>query len=238
MSDRAYCICEPSEVEKYGADPKCQVGEAHGNHPPGSRSEDGVLIMPRNGLPSRGVLGPQVQITKNTEIKASVELPRDVIEEANRRAQEETTLGKNTRPSWDEYFLGFAKQAATRGTCDRKQVGAVVTLNNRLIATGYNGSPKGMPHCDDVGHTMKEIDGRMSCVATIHAECNALGDAKGLGDTVYVTVMPCFRCAQMIVQHGITRVVYGEFYNSQMTSIVSEYFDIAGVELVCMGESK
>lgn len=139
------------------------------------------------------------------------------------------------RPDWDTYFLAIAKVVATRATCDRKHVGAVlVDTRNRIISTGFNGAPKGMPHCDDVGHDMKEIDGRQSCVRTLHAESNALDDAgrRSYGGTIYVTVIPCFRCAQRIVQHGIKRVVYGEHYESQMTPLVADLFKSAGIEMV------
>ena len=207
------------------ADPDCPVGKIHGNHPVGSRSLNGMLQYPQatHGFPSQAaqaVMGEQIQITSNTEIKATLEgIPY-------------------ARPHWVEYFLNIAQAVATRATCDRKLVGAVIVdRNNRIVSTGYNGSPKGMPHCsgvDGIGHQLKEIDGRLGCVRTLHAESNALDDAgrRSEGGTIYITVMPCFRCAQRIVQHGIERVVYGEHYESQMTSLVEELFAQAGVELV------
>src|SRR4051812_47721068 len=86
------------------------------------------------------------------------------------------TTKKQTRPSWDEYFLGIAQQVATRATCSRKHVGAViVSLDRNILATGYNGSIPGTPHCDDAGHLLvfDPNTQRESCVRTIHAEANA-----------------------------------------------------------------
>jgi dCMP deaminase len=130
------------------------------------------------------------------------------------------------RPSWDSYFLQMAMLVATRGTCDRKRVGAVlVNQHRRVIATGYNGTPSGVPHCDDTEHTLAEIDGRQSCIATLHAESNALDAARGDTHdcTMYTTVIPCFDCAKRIVNAGITRVVYSEYYESRKTTLVEEY---------------
>lgn len=138
------------------------------------------------------------------------------------------------RPSWDTYFLAIARVVATRATCDRKHVGAVIVDGrNRIVATGYNGAPRGLAHCDEDGHELKEIDGRMSCVRTLHAESNALDYAGQLADggKLYVTVIPCYDCAKRIVNAGITKVVYGEFYQSRNTDLVKSYFESAGVEL-------
>jgi len=139
------------------------------------------------------------------------------------------------RPTWDEYFMRIAAVVATRATCDRKHVGAIIVDPlRRIVSTGYNGSAKGLPHCDDAGHELKEIDGRMSCVRTLHAESNALDDAgrRADGGTLYVTVVPCYDCAKRIANAGIKRVVYGEWYESRNTSLVLDYFRSAGVEVV------
>jgi len=136
------------------------------------------------------------------------------------------------RPSWDQYFLLIAKATATRATCDRKHVGAVIAdIRSRIIATGYNGSPAGLPHCDDEGHELKEIDGRMSCIRTLHAESNALDRAGQASDgcTLYVTVIPCYECAKRIINAGISRVVYAEYYQSRNTDLVKGLFEDAGV---------
>lgn len=137
------------------------------------------------------------------------------------------------RPSWDEYWMAMANLVATRATCNRKHVGAVIVKANRIISTGYNGAPAGLPHCDDVDHEMKDIDGRPSCIRTLHAESNALDQAgpAASGGTLYATVTPCYECAKRIINSGIVRVVYGEWYNSRNTDLVRSLFDTAGVKM-------
>ena len=118
-----------------------------------------------------------------------------------------------TRASWDEYFMAIAREVATRSTCDRKHVGAVIVRDKMILATGYNGSIRGLPHCDDEGHMME--DGH--CVRTVHAEANAIVQAarNGVrleGGQIYVTASPCFGCFKMIANAGLSRIVFGEFY--------------------------
>jgi dCMP deaminase len=118
-----------------------------------------------------------------------------------------------TRASWDEYFMAIAREVATRSTCDRKHVGAVIVRDKMILATGYNGSIRGLPHCDDDGHMME--DGH--CVRTVHAEANAIVQAarNGVrleGGQIYVTASPCFGCFKMIANAGLSRIVFGEFY--------------------------
>lgn len=133
------------------------------------------------------------------------------------------------RATWDEYFMSIAKQVATRATCDRKYVGAVLVRDRFILATGYNGSLQGAAHCSEVGHLME--DGH--CVRTIHAEANALVQAarNGVrieGATIYVTASPCFNCFKLLANAGVKRIVYGEFYRDQ------RIFDFAaelGIEL-------
>jgi dCMP deaminase len=117
------------------------------------------------------------------------------------------------RPSWDDYFMDISLQVAKRSTCDRLRVGAIIVKDRRILTTGYNGAPAGLPHCDEVGHLM--IDGH--CVRTLHAEQNAIIQAAlhGVsvqGSTLYVTHQPCLTCAKMIINAGIRRVVYGGHY--------------------------
>jgi dCMP deaminase len=135
------------------------------------------------------------------------------------------------RSTWDEYFLKLADHVATRATCDRKHVGAVIVKNKRVVSTGYNGSPSGLPHCDDKGHLLKVIDGRESCIRTLHAESNALDDAgrKAKGGTLYCTVTPCYECAKRIINAGIVEVVIGGEYQSQNTGLVADLFMFAHV---------
>jgi dCMP deaminase len=136
--------------------------------------------------------------------------------------------------NWDEYFMLMALLAAKRGTCDRKQVGAIlVNADHTVLATGYNGTPSGVKHCDEVGHTLAKIDGRDSCIATLHAESNALDQAgsRAKGSTLYTSVIPCFDCAKRIVNAGIKTVHYYEYYESRKTTMVEKYLDDHGVRL-------
>ncbi len=118
------------------------------------------------------------------------------------------------RKSWDTYFMQITEIVASRSTCDRAFVGCVlVNKDHRIVSTGYNGSVAGNPHCDDVGHTMR--DGH--CIATIHAEMNALLYCAKEGiptkDTVcYVTHFPCLNCTKALIQAGIREVIYKNAY--------------------------
>ena len=139
-------------------------------------------------------------------------------------------MGENVRASWDEYFMAIAKQVATRSTCDRKHVGAVVVKDRMILTTGYNGSIRGLPHCDDVGHLME--DGH--CVRTTHAEANALVQAarNGVrvdGAAIYVTASPCFGCFKLIANAGLMKIAFGEFYRDQR---IFEFSSALGMELV------
>ncbi len=134
------------------------------------------------------------------------------------------------RAAWDEYFMSIAQVVATRSTCPRKYVGSVLVKNRTILSTGYNGSIRGMPHCTEVGHMME--DGH--CVATIHAESNAILQAakNGVsidGSIVYVTASPCWSCFKSIVNAGIKRVVYGEFYRDPRIFEVAQRL---GIELL------
>ena len=133
------------------------------------------------------------------------------------------------RASWDEYFMAIAQQVATRATCDRKHVGAVFARDRSILATGYNGSIRGLEHCDEAGHLME--DGH--CVRTIHAEANAIVQAarNGVridGATIYVTASPCWSCFKMIANTGVTRIVYGQFYRDERIFTIAEKL---GIEL-------
>jgi len=120
------------------------------------------------------------------------------------------------RVDWNQYFMNIGREVATRATCDRKHVGAVIVRDKTILSTGYNGSIKGMPHCDDAGHMME--DGH--CVATIHAEANAVIQAarNGVrleGGEIYVTASPCWNCFKMLANAGIKTIYYGEFYRDE-----------------------
>jgi len=109
--------------------------------------------------------------------------------------------------------MDIATRVATRATCDRKHVGAVLVRDRTILSTGYNGSIRGMPHCDEVGHMMENGH----CVATVHAEANAILQAakNGVridGATLYTTASPCWPCFKLVANSGCVRIVYGEFY--------------------------
>lgn len=117
------------------------------------------------------------------------------------------------RKTWDEYFLQIAFLIATRATCDRKHVGAVIVRDREILATGYNGSIGGTPHCDDVGHLM--VEGH--CVRTVHAEINAIAQAAKHGHhidgaAIYITARPCWNCFKVLANSGIKNIYYHESY--------------------------
>lgn len=131
------------------------------------------------------------------------------------------------RASWDEYFMNIAQVVSSRSTCPRKYVGAVIVRNRTILSTGYNGSIRGLPHCSDVGHMMEAGH----CVATIHAEVNAILQAarNGVnidGATLYVTASPCWNCFKASANAGIRRIVYGEFYRDDRIFAVAESLQI------------
>ena len=136
----------------------------------------------------------------------------------------------NKRIDWDDYFMQIAKVVATRATCDRKHVGAVITRDRNILATGYNGSLPGQHHCGDVGHLME--DGH--CVRTNHAEANAICQAakNGVrleGATIYVTASPCWPCFKLIASADIKRIVFGELYRDER---IAGFADNSKIELL------
>ena len=133
------------------------------------------------------------------------------------------------RPTWDDYFMRITFQVAKRSTCPRAAVGAVIVRDKRILTTGYNGAPSGLPHCTEVGCLM--VNGH--CVRTLHAEQNAIiqGALHGVNvsdSTIYVTHQPCLVCAKMIINAGIERVVYAGNYPDE---IARGFLEGAGVEL-------
>ncbi len=138
------------------------------------------------------------------------------------------------RATWDQYFMNIAREVATRATCDRKHVGAVLVRDRSILATGYNGSLRGLKHCDEVGHLME--DGH--CVRTVHAEANAVVQAakNGVridGSTAYVTASPCWNCFRLLVNAGVSRIVFGEFYRDPK---VFAFAQELGLELVDLSQ--
>ena len=147
---------------------------------------------------------------------------------------------KTNRPSWDEYFLGLMDEVGSRATCDRGRSGCIIVREKQIVCTGYVGSPPGFPHCDEVGHLMKEVveeDGtsRMHCGRTIHAEQNAICQAARYGislkgSTLYCKMEPCRVCAMLIISVGITKVIAKKKYHAAQET--REMFNHAGVELI------
>lgn len=149
------------------------------------------------------------------------------------------------RPSWDEYFMEIAQVVGKRSTCDRGKRGCVITRDKQILVTGYAGSPKGLPHCDDMGHLFNETtheDGSKTqhCVRTTHAEQNAIAQAAKLGiaineGTLYCTVTPCFICAKLLINSGIKRIVCAKKYQAAIES--ENMFRQVGIELSYFDES-
>ena len=142
------------------------------------------------------------------------------------------------RPTWDEYFLDIARLVATRSTCLRRQVGAVLVKDKRILATGYNGPPSGLPHCLDVG-CLRERMGvpsgeRHELCRGLHAEQNAILQAAfhGIsikGATLYCTHHPCIICSKMLINAGISKIVYLEGYPDPLAK---EMIDEAKIEVI------
>ena len=134
------------------------------------------------------------------------------------------------RPDWDSYFMKIALAVAERSTCDRALVGCVLVLEKRILTTGFNGSPAGQEHCEEVGHLM--VEGH--CVRTIHAETNAIIQAalhgvSTKGSTCYVTHYPCINCTKALINAGITRLVYNLAYRKD--PIAEQFFLGAKIEI-------
>jgi len=141
-----------------------------------------------------------------------------------------TDTAPNGRVPWDTYFMNIALEVSRRSTCNRKHVGAVIVRDKNILSTGYNGSIRGMPHCDEVGHDM--VGGH--CVRTVHAEANAIIQAArhGVrieGADIYTTASPCWECFKLIANAGIRRIVYREFYREHK---IFEVAQALGIELV------
>ena len=138
----------------------------------------------------------------------------------------------NQRVDWHTYFMNIARQAATRSTCDRKQIGAVIVRDRTILSTGYNGSIRGMPHCDEVGHDMENDH----CVATIHAEANAIIQAakNGVninGAEIYTTASPCWSCFKLIANSGIGAIYFGEFYRDRKSLRIADQLGLSLIDL-------
>lgn len=152
-------------------------------------------------------------------------------------------MDKETRPSWDEYFMSITKLVATRATCPRLRVGAIIVKDKRILTTGYNGSLQGLPHCDEIGCLV--IKGH--CRRTIHAELNAILQATSTGVKIngadmYCLYFPCLECIKEIIRVGIKKVIYKKDYKRHKGEQKEEYEATrqmakdAGLELVKLKE--
>ena len=148
-----------------------------------------------------------------------------------------------SRPGWDEYFMEMAALTATRSTCLRRQVGAVIVRDRRIVSTGYNGAPRGIKHCDERGGCIRQkmnvpSGERHELCMALHAEQNAIIQAATHGQsiesaTLYITHQPCVICAKMIINAGIRRIVVREGYPDQLSvDILRE----AGLKIVMLGD--
>lgn len=141
------------------------------------------------------------------------------------------------RPSWEEYFMDIARLVARRSTCLRRQVGAVLVKDKNILATGYNGTPKGITHCSETGCLREQLKvpsgQRHELCRGLHAEQNAIIQAASHGTsisdaTVYCTNMPCIICTKMLINAGIRQVVFLEGYPDDLSQAMLEE---AGIEV-------
>jgi len=142
------------------------------------------------------------------------------------------------RPSWDEYFMEIVDLIKTRSTCVRRQVGALIVKDKRILATGYNGAPMGCKHCTEIGCLREKLQipsgQRHELCRAIHAEQNAIVQAAYSGTSVnggvlYVTHQPCVMCAKMIINAGISKIVFRGDYPDELAM---ELLEEAGIEVV------
>lgn len=148
------------------------------------------------------------------------------------------------RPSWDDYFMEMADLVRTRTTCIRRGVGAVIVKDHRVLATGYNGSPKGLRHCEETGCLRAQLDipsgQRAELCRGLHAEQNAIIQAARMGVNIdgaelYCTTQPCAICTKMIINAGIKRVVIKESYPDELGQQMARE---AGLVFEVLGEKK
>lgn len=145
------------------------------------------------------------------------------------------------RMSWDDYFMKIAEIVSERSTCNRAKIGALIVKDRSILATGYNGSPAGQPHCTDVGcliYKSSDPDGitEENCFRTIHAEINAITQAAKHGTRiegadVYVTASPCYHCLKTLINTGIKRIVYKKPYKLEK---IASLLDGSDIELISL----
>ncbi len=139
------------------------------------------------------------------------------------------------RPGWDEYFMQIARTVATRATCPRAGVGAVLVRDHRILTTGYNGAPRRVAHCTDVGCEM--VNGH--CIRATHAEANAIvqGALHGIsleGATAYTTHQPCVGCSKLLISAGVMRIVYDQQYPDEHAALLLAEAGVAVVHFAAL----
>ena len=149
------------------------------------------------------------------------------------------------RLSWDKYFMEMAELTAERSTCLRRHVGAVIVKDNHVIATGYNGAPRGLKHCDEIGGCIREklhvpSGERHELCRALHAEQNAIIQAAVLGEsidgaTIYINLQPCAICAKMLINAGIKRIVIKEGYPD---GLAMDLLNEAGIKVETIKEDE
>lgn len=145
------------------------------------------------------------------------------------------------RPTWPDYFMTLAHATASRMSCDRARVGAIlVDPRNQIISTGYGGAPRGVDICDDVGHILEHDH----CVRTVHAEHNAVLQAarRGVatdGATMYTTHYPCFDCCKVIIQAGVMSVIYEIPYRVEdlRNMRAKKWMEECGIQILSISEA-
>ena len=144
-------------------------------------------------------------------------------------------MGKNKRPKLDEYFMKMAHLAATRSTCLRRKVGAVIVKDKRVLSTGYNGAPKGITHCEEVGCLRENLDvptgERHELCRGVHAEQNAIIQAAVFGTSIkkgriYTTNHPCVVCAKLLINASIKEIIYDDDYIDELAKDVLSQSDV------------
>ena len=151
------------------------------------------------------------------------------------------------RPNWDQYFMEMAELAATRSSCLRRHVGAVIVKDKRAIATGYNGAPSGLKHCGEIGGCLREKLGvpsgqRHELCRALHAEQNAIIQAAAMGHaiegaTIYITHQPCVICSKMLINAGIKRIIVKEGYPDEMAEQILAEAGLKSVKIADIKEN-
>lgn len=178
-------------------------------------------------------------IEENNRLIDGEEIPQNLTSHVSRpTSQYPTSQCPTSRPGWDQYFMNIANVVATRSTCLRRQVGSIIVMDKRILASGYNGAPAGLKHCLEIG-CLREKQGvpsgqRHELCRGLHAEQNAIIQAAVHGIAIkgavyYVTHQPCVLCAKILINAGIEKIVFqGEYPDSMSLAL----FEEAGTKLV------